>query len=96
MKHLLTLLAVGIALSTGMTQAQAQEKAKSPQQNKMALCNKEATGKTGDERKGFMKTCLSAGKTDAQQSKMKSCNAEASGKKGAERKAFMGECLKKA
>jgi psiF repeat len=94
MKQLLSVLAVGIALSAGM--AQAQEKAKSPQQNKMALCNKEATGKTGDERKGFMKTCLSAGKTDVQQSKMKSCNAEASGKKGAERKAFMGECLKKA
>jgi hypothetical protein len=29
------------------------------QQNKMATCNKEATGKKGDERKAFMKECLS-------------------------------------
>jgi hypothetical protein len=94
MKQLLSLLAVGIALSTGV--AQAQEKPKSPQQNRMAMCNKDASGKSGDERKAFMKTCLSAGKGDVQQSRMKSCNADAAGKKGAERKAFMGECLKKA
>lgn len=94
MKKLLALLSLGIALSSGV--AHGQDKTKSPQQNKMAMCNKEATGKTGDERKGFMKTCLSAGKSDVQQGKMKSCNAEATGKKGAERKAFLGECLKKA
>ena len=29
------------------------------QQNKMVTCNKEATGKKGDERKAFMKDCLS-------------------------------------
>ncbi len=58
MKKLLSLLAFGIALSAGA--AQAQEKTKTPQQNKMAMCNKDATGKTGDERKAFMKTCLSA------------------------------------
>ncbi len=28
------------------------------QQNKMATCNKEATGKKGDERKKFMSECL--------------------------------------
>ena len=51
----------------------------------------------GDERKAFMKSCLS-NKPEAeatQQSKMKTCNAEAAGKKGAERKTFMSECLKK-
>ena len=58
MKKLLSLLAVGICLTFGA--AHAQEKAKSPQQNKMAMCNKDATGKKGDERKAFMKTCLSA------------------------------------
>lgn len=58
MKKTLSLLAVGIALSFGV--AHAQEKAKTPQQNKMAMCNKDATGKSGDERKAFMKTCLSA------------------------------------
>jgi hypothetical protein len=60
----------------------------------MATCNKEAEGKKGDERKAFMKTCLSDGKT-AQQNKMKTCNADAKGMKGDERKKFMSECLKK-
>jgi hypothetical protein len=68
---------------------------KTPQQNKMATCNKEAEGKKGDERKAFMKDCLSANKQEKQQNKMKTCNAEAAGKKGDERKAFMSECLKK-
>ena len=30
------------------------------QQNKMVTCNKEATGKKGDERKKFMSECLKA------------------------------------
>jgi hypothetical protein len=68
---------------------------KTPQQSKMAMCNKDADGKKGDERKAFMKTCLSAKKPATQQSKMKTCNTEATGKKGDERKAFMSECLKK-
>ncbi|MES2236394.1 MAG: PsiF family protein [Pseudomonadota bacterium] len=34
-------------------------KGKATQQNKMVSCNKEAKGKTGDERKAFMKDCLS-------------------------------------
>jgi hypothetical protein len=34
-------------------------KAKTSQQNKMVNCNKEAKGKTGDDRKAFMKECLS-------------------------------------
>jgi protein involved in temperature-dependent protein secretion len=33
--------------------------AKSAQQQKMTQCNKDATGKKGDERKAFMKACLS-------------------------------------
>ena len=94
MKKLLSLLTIGMVLASGP--ALAEDKAKTPQQNRMALCNKEATGKTGDARKGFMKSCLSAGKTDVQHSKAKSCNAEASGKKGTERKAFLDDCLKKA
>ena len=74
MKQILSLIALGLALTGGLAQAQekAPEKAKTPQQNKMAMCNKEATGKTGDDRKAFMKTCLSAGKSDAQQGKAKS------------------------
>jgi hypothetical protein len=35
--------------------------ATTPQQDKMKSCNTEAKGKKGDERKAFMKECLSAG-----------------------------------
>ncbi len=74
------------------------------QQNKMKACNEQATAKglgagKGEERKAFMKECLSAkpvksGKT-AQQEKMKACNKEAGEKqlKGDERKKFMSTCL---
>lgn len=36
-----------------------------PQQDKMKTCNAEAKGKKGDERKAFMKECLSAKPTKA-------------------------------
>lgn len=92
MKQLLSLLAIGLSLSFGA--AHAQEKGKTLQQTKMATCNMDATGKKGDERKAFMKECLSA-KPQTQQNKMKTCNVAAEGKKGGERKAFMSDCLKK-
>lgn len=63
------------------------------QQSKMATCNKEAAGKKGDERRAFMKECLSAKKV-SQQDRMKQCNTGAEGKAGDERKKFMSECLK--
>ena len=94
MKKFLHLLALGLSLSLGTAYA---ADAPTTQQTKMGSCNKEATGKKGDERKAFMKECLSA-KADAkkaQQEKMKTCNADAKGKKGDERKKFMSECLKK-
>ena len=81
----------------------ATAQAATEQQNKMVTCNKEATGKKGDERKAFMKECLSKKPAAAepapapqntQQSKMATCNKEAAGKKGDERKKFMSECLK--
>ncbi|MBP3981788.1 MULTISPECIES: PsiF family protein [unclassified Acidovorax] len=95
MKQLLSLTALGLALSFGAAHA-ADTPAPAPtkQQSKMATCNKDATGMKGDERKAFMKTCLS-NKPATQQSKMKTCNADATGKTGEERKAFMSECLKK-
>ena len=99
MKKLLSLTAVAFVLSLGLSAAQAADApAKTAQQSKMASCNKDATGKKGDERKTFMKECLGA-KSEAtpmtQQSKMKTCNVDAKGKKGDERKAFMKECLSK-
>ena len=72
-------------------------------QSTMAACSAQANDKglseeTGDERKAFLKECLSAKPTKAggtQQNKMKSCNKEAGAKnlKGEERKKFMSTCL---
>ena len=59
MKKFLTLLSLGLSLSLGAAHA-ADADAKTPQQSKMGMCNKEASDKKGDERKKFMKECLSA------------------------------------
>jgi hypothetical protein len=84
--------------------AVAQDKKMTPQQEKMAACNKDAGAKSlkGDERKQFMSDCLSASADKpstaqrAQQEKMTACNKEAGDKqlKGDERKKFMSTCLK--
>ena len=98
MKKLITATALVIASQLAFSQAAL---AVTPQQQRMKDCNKEAEGKTGDERKAFMKECLGGkqaaakdGRT-AQQQKMKTCNAEAGKKalKGDARKAFMSDCL---
>jgi uncharacterized membrane protein len=78
--------------------------AENTQQAKMTTCNADAKtkGLAGEERKAFMKTCLSANSggdskaVNSQQQKMKDCNADAKTKKlaGDERKKFMSECLK--
>lgn len=100
MKTIAIALTLGLGLLTSPVFA---ADAPTPQQNKMKTCNADAKTQNlaGDERKAFMKTCLSAkaeqadGKT-AQQNKMKTCNADAKTKalKGDERKAFMSTCLK--
>jgi hypothetical protein len=103
MKKLLTLVALGLSLSVGSAFAADETAAPTKQQSKMKTCNAEAKDKKGDERKAFMKECLSnkpaaaegASAAPTQQSKMKTCNAEAKDKKGDERKAFMKDCLKK-
>jgi hypothetical protein len=103
MKKLLTLLALGMSLTVGVAHAADAAAAPSAQQSKMKTCNMDAKDKKGDERKAFMKECLSAKPAAAepaagmttQQNKMKTCNADAKTKalKGDERKAFMKECL---
>lgn len=92
--------AVLLAVATATAHA-ADDKKPTPQQQRMADCNKEAGDKQlkGEERKTFMSRCLK-GETaggGSQQEKMKHCNKEAGDKqlKGDERKAFMSECLKK-
>jgi psiF repeat len=96
MKHLITALALCAAAFSTSAFANAHKEAPTMQQSKMGECNKEAGEKKGDDRKAFMKTCLSAKKA-SQQDKMKACNADPKAKaaKGDERKAFMKECLSK-
>jgi len=77
----------------------APAKTLTPQQQKMKDCNTQAGDKKGDERKAFMKTCLSSApaapaKPMTQQEKMKACNTQAGDKKGDDRKTFMSQCLK--
>ena len=97
-----------LALLISALPVMAQEKkqpsaAQAAQQQKMTDCNAQAKTKnlSGDERKKFMSSCLSAGSTTAaapansQQQKMKDCNAQATAKalKGDARKTFMSSCL---
>ncbi|MDR0247017.1 MAG: PsiF family protein [Burkholderiales bacterium] len=76
----------------------AQETQQMTQQERMTYCNQQAGEKKGDERKAFMKQCLSkkeaSQKPTNQREKMKYCNQQAGDKKGDERKTFMRECLK--
>ena len=92
MNKLLSAIAVGACLAFGA--AHAADKAPTAQQEKMKTCNADPKAKTlkGDERKAFMKTCLS-NKPMTQQEKMTACNKTAGDKKGDERKAFMKDCL---
>ncbi len=104
MKLFLTSLALALLLTTQLAQAVEASPAKTAQQSKMTTCNQSATGKAGEERKAFMKDCLSAKpagapvseKKTAQQEKMKACNKDAGEKtlKGDARKKFMSNCLK--
>jgi hypothetical protein len=94
-KKLLSLMAaLSLACSLGLAHAAAGKP--TAQNTKMTTCNRDAGNKKGDERKAFLKECLSAKKTVTQQEKMKICNHDAGGKKGDERKAFLKECLRKA
>ena len=52
-------IALALAVSTAAFAAPQAKKELTPQQQRMADCNKQATGKKGAERKDFMKTCLS-------------------------------------
>ncbi len=104
MKKLIAASVMGLMLSvTGPVLA--------AQQSKMKGCNQEAKemGVKGDERKAFMKKCLSkeyqlksgkAGESSVAASvdkdKLKACKSEASqkGLKGEARKSFMADCTK--
>lgn len=106
MKKLIALCGLGFALAVSVPAFSGE------QQNKMKGCNKEAkdADMKGDERKAFMKKCLSkdyelkseaaaapsAPAAASSQDRMKGCSADAKtkGLKGDERKSFMSTCLK--
>ena len=59
MKKLVSLITIAFAFSFGMAAHAAEDDAKTAQQSKMKTCNADAKDKKGDERKAFMKECLS-------------------------------------
>lgn len=101
-------MTAAMVVAVGMVSIAQADSAAAPnsQQSKMTSCNADAKAKslTGDDRKSFMKTCLSAAGASApaaktltpQQQKMVDCNKQAKDKalKGADRKTFMSTCLK--
>ena len=91
------LVTMGAALAVCAMQAPTAQAEENSQQMKMGTCNTDASSKglSGDDRKAYMKKCLSKAKKNSQNEKMKSCNADATtkGLKGDDRKAYMKTCL---
>jgi psiF repeat len=90
MSKFLILTTLSVSLMLGIAHANEE---KAPRKNKMGQCQAQAGDKKGDERKAFMKECLSD-KNPEQAAKTKACKAQAKGLKGDERKAKISECLK--
>ena len=88
MKQLLAMAMIG-AFAAVATPALAQN----AQQERMKTCNTKAADKKGDDRKAFMKDCLSAEKK-ASDNKMSACNTKSKGMTGDEHKKFMSDCMK--
>jgi len=87
------LLACGSAYAADTKTDAKKTDAMTPQQEKMKACNEQAADKKGDERKAFMKTCLSA-KTEKPKSKMAMCNEKTKGMSKAEADKTRSECMK--
>ena len=90
MKKLMTVIAMGLMLSFGV--AHAADGDKTAQQSKMGTCNKDAGEKKGDERKAFMKECLSAKPAAADGA---ACDKSAADKKlaGAAKSSHIKKCM---
>ena len=107
MKKLLITLLLALPLAAGGAFAQdkkaepkkEEKKEMGAQQSKMGSCNKDAAGKKGDERKAFMKECLSKEKDakKANQEKFGKCSSSLKGQKLSkdERSGKMKECMAK-
>ncbi len=78
MHKLLTVTAIGLALSFGAAQAQTQKIA--PVQDKTAImfaCEKAVGSRKGDERKSFLVSCLAA-RSEPQQGKVTTASSPSS------------------
>jgi len=101
MKKVLALLALSAfavaapALAADTKTADTKPAANS-QQDKMKAFNDQAGDKKGDERKAFMKTCLSAkpAAPAKPESKMAMCNKKTAGLSKDERAKAQSECMK--
>lgn len=95
MKRIIALVAASM-LSLGL----ASSAMATPQQEKMKSCNAEAKGKKGDERKVFMKECLSGGGAAASPAaadcEKKAVSKDGKPLAGAAKASFMKKCEKEA
>ena len=100
MKKLFSLMALGQALSVGSTYAISLAGAVAPpddkdrQQTRVAACSSAAKSMKGEQRRAFIRSCLSIDGKPPAQAKITICNVEAKGLKGDERKTYMSNCLK--
>jgi psiF repeat len=81
---------------TASPPTQANVKTENSQQSKMATCNTQAAGKSGDDRKTFMKDCLSSKPAAPPPSKLGQCShdAKTKGLQGDDRRSYMSSCMK--
>ena len=86
-------VACGSAYAADTASSATTPAATNSQQDKMKECNTKAGDMKGDERKTFMKTCLSA-KPPKAQSKMAECNAKTKGRSKADADKARSECMK--
>lgn len=103
MNKLLAVIAVGVLACAGpalaadtKAAATTAPAAGNSQQDKMKTCNDQAGDKKGDERKAFMKTCLSAKPAApmTQSEKMSMCNKKTAGMNKEDRAKAQSECMK--
>jgi psiF repeat-containing protein len=90
---LVALFACGSAYAADTKTDAKKTEAMNSQQDKMKACNDKAGDKKGDERKAFMKSCLSA-KAEKPKSKMAMCNEKTKGMSKADAAKARSECMK--
>jgi len=96
MGRLLVMVMAGAFAAAAPAFAAETTPAQNAQQEKMKDCNKQAEGKTGDARKAFMQSCLSAkpAPPPKAENKMAMCNKQTAGLSGDARSKAQSECMK--